>query len=160
MKNYSKLALRTDHKSYEQVASRFSPSIARLTRAGLGLSTEANEFCDQLKKHIVYGKELDKVNLIEELGDLCRFIAMACDELGTSFEEIQEININKLKARKGWQLRYIAKPSLPSCIAFAQYCSFKSLARFASFGEKYTDDKALNRDLENERQILESKSGK
>lgn len=127
MKNYSELALRTDHKSYEQVASRFSPSIARLTHAGLGLSTEANEFCDQLKKHIVYGKELDKVNLIEELGDLCWFIAMACDELGTSFEEIQEININKLKAR---------------------------------FGEKYTDDKALNRDLENERQILESKSGK
>lgn len=123
MKNYQELALKTDHKSYDHVAARFTPSMSRLTHAALGLSTEANEFCDQLKKHLIYGKELDKVNLIEELGDLCWFIAMACDELGTNFEEIQQININKLKAR---------------------------------YGEKYSDDKALNRNLSNERNILEN----
>jgi NTP pyrophosphatase (non-canonical NTP hydrolase) len=123
MKNYQELALVTDHKSYEHVSKRFTPSMSRLNHAALGLSTEANEFADQLKKHLIYGKELDKVNLIEELGDICWFIAMACDELGTNFEEIQEINIKKLKAR---------------------------------YGEKYSDDKAINRNLNKERNILEN----
>jgi len=123
MKNYQQLALVTDHKSYDHVATRFTPSMSRLTHAALGLSTEANEFSDQLKKHLIYGKELDKTNLIEELGDLCWFIAMACDELGTNFEKIQKINIKKLKAR---------------------------------YGDKYSDEKALTRDLELERKALEN----
>lgn len=125
MKNYQKLALVTDHKSYDHVSKRFTPSVSRLTHAALGLSTEANEFSDQLKKHLIYGKELDKTNLIEELGDMCWFIAMACDELETSFEEIQEINIKKLKAR---------------------------------YGDKYSDEKALNRNLTIERNILENEA--
>lgn len=122
MKNYQQLALKTDHQSYDHVAKRFTPEMSRLTHAALGLSTEANEFADQLKKHLIYGKELDKTNLIEELGDICWFIALACDELGSSFEEIQQININKLKAR---------------------------------YGEKYSDEKAINRNLNRERQYLE-----
>jgi len=124
MKNYQELALKTDHKCYNHVAERFTPSMSRLVHAALGLSTEANEFGDALKKHLIYGKELDEVNLIEELGDICWFIALACDELGTNFEEIQEINIKKLKSR---------------------------------YGEKYSDEKALNRDLDQERLTLTNK---
>lgn len=97
--------------------------MSRLIHAALGLSTEANEFADQLKKHLIYGKELDKTNLIEELGDICWFLALACDELGVSFEKIQEINIAKLKAR---------------------------------YGEKYTDEKAIKRDLNLEKEILQN----
>lgn len=123
MKNYKELALKTDHKSYDHVVERITPKITRLLHAALGLSTEANEFADQLKKYLIYGKELDVTNLIEELGDLAWFINLACDELETSFEEIQEININKLKAR---------------------------------YGEKYSDDKAINRDLKKEREALEN----
>lgn len=123
MKNYQQLALKTDHKSYDHVAARFTPSMSRLTHAALGLSTEANEFADQLKKHLIYGKELDKTNLIEELGDVCWFLAIACDELGVSFKKIQEINIAKLNVR---------------------------------YGEKYTDEKAIKRDLNLEKQILQN----
>lgn len=122
MKDYQKLALVTDHKTYNHVAERFTPSMSRLTHAALGLSTEANEFSDQLKKHLIYGKQLDKVNLIEELGDICWYIALACDELGVNFEKIQSINIKKLKAR---------------------------------YGDKYSDQKALHRNLIDERKILE-----
>lgn len=121
MKDYQKLALKTDHKSYNHVAARFTPSMSRLIHAALGLSTESNEFADALKKHLIYGKELDKTNLIEELGDICWFLALACDELGTDFDKIMEINLNKLKAR---------------------------------YGDKYSDEKAINRDLEKERKIL------
>jgi NTP pyrophosphatase (non-canonical NTP hydrolase) len=122
MENYIELALRTELKDYESVSKRFTPEIARLMHSGMGLSTEANEFLDALKKHTMYNKPLDKVNLVEEISDLLWYCAIACDELGVSFEEIMKINIDKLKAR---------------------------------YGEKYSDDKAINRDLTTEREILE-----
>ena len=71
----------------------------RLLHAGMGLCTESSEFLDQLKKVIFYGREADIPNLIEELGDLSWYLAIAADELGVSFEQIFEGTINKLKAR-------------------------------------------------------------
>jgi len=71
----------------------------RLLHAGIGLATESAEFLDALKKHVFYGKELDKVNLKEEIGDLMWYCAIALDELGATFDEVQNTNINKLKAR-------------------------------------------------------------
>ncbi len=71
----------------------------RLLHAGIGLATESAEFLDMLKKHVFYGRELDRVNLKEELGDLLWYMAIACDELGTTFEELQVTNITKLKTR-------------------------------------------------------------
>ena len=54
-----------------------------------------------MKKHIFYGKPLDEVNLKEEVGDLLWYIAIICDELNTSFDEIMSTNIEKLRARYG-----------------------------------------------------------
>lgn len=77
------------------------PSTTRLIHGAMGLCTEAGEFQDQLKRHIFYGKSLDKENLKEEIGDIFWYLALLTDELGTSFEEIQKANIRKLKARYG-----------------------------------------------------------
>jgi hypothetical protein len=41
-----------------------------LIHAAVGIAGEAGELLDQIKKHVVYNKELDVVNVIEELGDL------------------------------------------------------------------------------------------
>ena len=71
----------------------------RLLHAGMGLCTEAGEFVDSLKKTIFYGKELDKVNAIEELGDICWYLGLACDELGVSLNTVLSQNIAKLKLR-------------------------------------------------------------
>ncbi len=71
----------------------------RLLHAALGLQTESAEFSDALKKHVFYGAKLDKVNLKEELGDIFWYMAIACDALGTTFEEEQARVINKLKTR-------------------------------------------------------------
>ena len=54
---------------------------------------------DALKKHIYYGKDLDKVNLREEAGDLLWYISIMLDVLGTTYEECMQINIEKLAAR-------------------------------------------------------------
>ena len=70
-----------------------------LLHAAIGMQTEAAEFSDMLKKRLFYGKELDIVNLREELGDQLFYIAMALRALGTDFETVMERNIAKLKAR-------------------------------------------------------------
>lgn len=71
----------------------------QLLHASMGMVTEAGEFQDALKRALFYGKPLDKVNLVEELGDVAWYIAIACNHLGVSLEETFGINIAKLKAR-------------------------------------------------------------
>jgi len=79
---------------------RFShPKKVRLIHAAMGMCTEAGEFQDQLKRHLFYGKPLDCVNLAEEAADCLWYIALACNALGISMEEIAKRNIEKLRTR-------------------------------------------------------------
>lgn len=73
----------------------------KLLHAVIGLSTESGELLDQIKKVIFYGKELDRTNIKEEIGDLMWYMAILLRELDLNLEDILEININKLKARYG-----------------------------------------------------------
>lgn len=100
--DYVNNALKTESNDYEKIAERLSnPKIVRLMHAAMGLETEAGEFLDPLKKHIFYGKELNEVNMLEEIGDAMWYIAIACDALGVPLETVMERNIAKLKARFG-----------------------------------------------------------
>jgi NTP pyrophosphatase (non-canonical NTP hydrolase) len=65
----------------------------------LGISTEAGEILDAVKKSIFYGKPFDLVNLQEEIGDCFWYLAILAKEAGMSFEDIMAQNIAKLKAR-------------------------------------------------------------
>lgn len=71
----------------------------RLTHASLGLCTEAAELADAVKKHIFYGKPLDKVNLVEEIGDILWYSAIVLDACQSSFDEAMDKNIAKLRKR-------------------------------------------------------------
>jgi arsenate reductase len=85
---YQKLAARTasqdNHDLYHYV---------------LGVCTEAGELAHQAKAHLAYGKDLDRANVIEELGDLSWYMANLMRLMGTSWEEVWEINIEKLRQR-------------------------------------------------------------
>ena len=99
MKNYIKEALRTDG-GYEKAQERLiEPGKARILHAAIGASTEANEILDAVKKHLFYGKKLDRTNMLEEVGDLFWYLAILADELGFTFEQSMEANINKLRSR-------------------------------------------------------------
>jgi NTP pyrophosphatase (non-canonical NTP hydrolase) len=101
-KEYIQDAIRTEADDFQAMDIRlYEDGTKRLLHSGIGMATEAGEFLDALKKHIFYGKELDRVNLKEELGDLFWYMAIACDELDIEFEPIMERNIEKLKARYG-----------------------------------------------------------
>jgi NTP pyrophosphatase (non-canonical NTP hydrolase) len=100
MESYEQLAHRTEARVTGEMRLKLAaPRNIRLLHAAFGLCTEAGEFHDQLKRHTFYSAELDETNLIEELGDLMWYVALAANVLAVSIEEIQEINIAKLKAR-------------------------------------------------------------
>ena len=101
-KDYIKNATKTESINFKSMDERLSSDgLKRLLHAGMGLSTEAGEFLDALKKHIFYGKELDRVNLAEEMGDVFWYCAIVASELGINFEDVMDKNIEKLKARYG-----------------------------------------------------------
>jgi NTP pyrophosphatase (non-canonical NTP hydrolase) len=97
---FIKEAIKTESCNFTEIVERLSDKrTIRLLHAAMGLSTEANEFLDALKKWIFYGKQLDEINLAEEIGDNFWYAAIASDELGKSFEEIQIAVIQKLRKR-------------------------------------------------------------
>ena len=101
-KKYKELVLKTESKDFDSISSRLKDKRAlRLLHGSCGIATEAGELLDALKKHIFYGKELDTVNIVEEIGDLMWYSAIILDELGVEFEDVMEKNINKLKSRYG-----------------------------------------------------------
>ena len=76
--------------------------VPRLLTAALGLTAEAGEFTEVVKKIILQGKPYNEENIFHmkrELGDICWYIAQACMALDTTFDEIIEMNVDKLQAR-------------------------------------------------------------
>lgn len=123
--------LKTESIDIEVIQKRLvdNPQLFRLLHACMGLATEAGECLDIVKKHIFYGKEVDLVNVEEELGDLLWYKNVAIsvlNEMGyhTNDEQIMVKNIAKLRAR---------------------------------YGENFSEKAALNRNLLTERKILEDK---
>ena len=64
-----------------------------------GMSTEVGELIDIFKKFIAYGKEVDTVNVIEEVGDIMYYVASFCRIYGISLSEALNRNIAKLETR-------------------------------------------------------------
>lgn len=100
----------------------------RLFHAIVGIATESTELCEALL-NTQLDQKVDLVNLREENGDLCWYMAIFYDtmrELGYegTWEDDLVTNIEKLRTR---------------------------------FPEKFTDEHANNRDLETERKVLEGK---
>ena len=74
----------------------------RLLTAAVGMSAEAGEFTEIVKKMVFQGKPYTEENIFHmkrELGDVCWYLAQACIALDTTFDEVFEMNVEKLKAR-------------------------------------------------------------
>ena len=86
--DYQKLAMRTvnDNKDY-------------LINGILGLCGETGEISEHIKKARYHGHELNKAELMSELGDLCWYIALLAEGLETDLGTIMNGNIEKLKKR-------------------------------------------------------------
>jgi NTP pyrophosphatase (non-canonical NTP hydrolase) len=113
-------------KEYKEESSRTCPDLGsdlnNQLHMAIGASTETNELLDAYKKWFAYGKEIDLVNVKEEIFDTCWYLFNLCRMLDIDIEQGLQNNIDKLRAR---------------------------------YPEKFTSEKALNRDLDKEREILE-----
>lgn len=72
---------------------------ARLAIAGMGLSGEAGEVVDYLKKVVGHKHSLDKDTLVKELGDVMWYVAEICNVIGVDMADVAERNIDKLAKR-------------------------------------------------------------
>jgi len=74
----------------------------RLLTAAVGMSAEAGEFTEIVKKIVFQGKPVNEENLFHlkrELGDIMWYVSQACIGLDISPEEVIQMNFEKLSAR-------------------------------------------------------------
>lgn len=76
--------------------------VPRLMTAALGMSAECGELVEIIKKIMLQGKSYTEDNVIhmkKEAGDVLWYLSQLCIALDTTFEELMEINYQKLSAR-------------------------------------------------------------
>lgn len=83
------------------ICKDLTPGVAHCLHMAVGVSGESGELLDAVKKAAIYNKPLDRVNIVEELGDIEFYMEGLRQELGITREETVEGNITKLKKRYG-----------------------------------------------------------
>ena len=118
LKEYKEEAARTF--TYRKTELHQKPT--DLLHCAIGACTETGELLDQFKKHLYYGKDLDLINVGEEIADCMWYLSNLARLLDLDIEKLLDNNIAKLKIR---------------------------------FPDKFSNENALNRDLDSERKALE-----
>lgn len=93
------LMVATLKKPGEAILEVLRPIHADALHMAIGACGEAGELADAIKKWTIYGKELDRANVVEELGDLEFFMQGIREITGISREETLEANMSKLAQR-------------------------------------------------------------
>jgi NTP pyrophosphatase (non-canonical NTP hydrolase) len=96
--NYEDM-VRTLIKPGEDILASLTPEKCDLWHVASAAPGEASELFDAVKKYVIYGKTLDRENIIEELGDLKFFVTRIMQILGITAEEVERHNILKLSTR-------------------------------------------------------------
>jgi len=93
---------------YQKLASRtivpkpdfeITPHQVMASWWAIGLTGEAGEVADLIKKGIYHQQGIDQPKLKKELGDVMWYLSALCTEFGFTLEEVMQQNIDKLKAR-------------------------------------------------------------
>lgn len=81
------------------ILEEMAPEQAHLIHMAMGISGEAGELLDAIKKSVIYNKRMDMDNVIEELGDLEFYMEGLRQELGITRQQTLQTNIDKLSVR-------------------------------------------------------------
>lgn len=141
--------------------------------AKLGIITEVGEIADAYKKHLIYGKPLDVTNIMEEIGDLAWYVALefmneklapyALTAIDLHMNDTRQSLLEELSRAAAYStgmpynliLNLIRKLCLMEGIDFMT-CLGRNIAKLAErYGDKYSDEAALVRNLIAERKTLE-----
>lgn len=96
-----------DFKEYQKDSVRSDLNVvvkdSNLAYYALGLCDEAGEVAGKVKKlyrdHNGVLTEEYKKEIEKELGDVVWYLSQMCTKLGVSFEEVAQMNLDKLKSR-------------------------------------------------------------
>lgn len=86
-------------KTGSAIIKELNPIKADLLHMAVGVSGEAGELLDAVKKAVIYNKPLDHENMIEELGDLEFYMSRVRQLIGVTRDEVLEHNYAKLSKR-------------------------------------------------------------
>ena len=86
-------------KDGETIAKELTGDDAHLLHMAIGVSGEAGELLDAVKRVAIYRKEIDIENVIEELGDLEFYMEGLRQGLNITREETIKANKQKLSKR-------------------------------------------------------------
>jgi len=106
---YTKTGSKMTFDEYQEFAKTTAiyPDNAKVVYPTLGLSGEAGEVAEKVKKNIrkskfgsfeFYGNELD--DIAKELGDVLWYVSALATDIGYSLEDIAQMNVEKLKSRQ------------------------------------------------------------
>ena len=87
---------------YQQKAMRTAQGLTEwdlLLNGVMGLCGEAGECIDLVKKYQFQGHQLDQEKLKDELGDVMWYVAITCQALGVTLDDVMEHNVKKLLLR-------------------------------------------------------------
>lgn len=98
MNEYSAMVAKLS-KPGDHIKEELTGRQAHMLHMAIGISGEAGEILDAIKKHAIYQKSLDVSNVVEELGDLEFFMEGLRQVIGVSREEVLAKNMNKLSVR-------------------------------------------------------------
>lgn len=170
---------------YVKLSAKTCPDLGshedNLLHMSIGIKTEMGEIMDAFKKNFAYKKELDKVNVAEEIGDTSWYAAGIIRLMNLSDDKIIKLSnlifnnpytdIDKLENTKhalqmldhnigttGIIDLFLLLVSLAKYIGYDYFAILDTnIAKLkARYGDKFSEEKAINRDLETERKILES----
>ncbi len=96
-----------DFKEYQKDSTRSDMNVvvkdSNLAYYALGLCDESGEVAGKIKKlyrdHNGQLTEEYKKEIEKELGDVVWYLSQICTKLGVSFEEVAQMNLDKLKSR-------------------------------------------------------------
>ena len=86
-------------KPGDEIIRQLTPQQAHLLHMAVGVSGEAGELLDAIKKHCVYQKQINIENVIEEAGDILFYLTGLLNDLNISVEDCVKANIDKLSKR-------------------------------------------------------------
>lgn len=86
-------------KPGQAILDSLTPSKCHAWHMASCIPGEAGELFDAVKKWVIYNKDLDRENVVEELGDLEFYMEGLRKDLGITREETLAHNVNKLSKR-------------------------------------------------------------